>query len=108
MITKMVCGLYVCQVISGHRWPVFCVLHVANRSRRHSDGADNVDTSINGSYVISADTTDRHISVWLVTSLVIRLYHTFFRVFRLFCGRNGSKGRTCKIFQCNSPKCWLT
>ena len=55
-----------CQVISGHQWPVFSVLHVAHRSRRHSDVAGVTDTSVDGTYVISADTTDRHISVWSV------------------------------------------
>jgi len=58
------------KVISGHQWPVFCLLHVANHSRRHSDSGVGVDTSIDGSYVISADTTDRHISVWSVIRVV--------------------------------------
>ena len=55
---------------------MFSVLHVANRSRRHSDGADSVDTSIDGSYVISADTTDRHISVWSVAVAFLIYFST--------------------------------
>jgi len=65
-------GLHVSQVITGHQYPVFSVLHVANRSRQQSDYVDD-DATIDGTYVISADTTDRHISVWSVNYILAML-----------------------------------
>ena len=58
--------LLLCQMISGHQWPVLRVLEVASGKSVHrtDDTSSNDVESVDGSYVISADNADRHVSIW--------------------------------------------
>ena len=67
--------LCVYQTITGHQYPVFSVLHVASHSRRRSNDDNDIDSAIDGTYVISADTTDRHISVWSVNICALLVFY---------------------------------
>ena len=53
---------------------MFSVLHVANQLCQLSMHAASDDAAIDGTYVISADATDRHISVWSVKCMLMPVY----------------------------------